>query len=85
MKKQLIYQLLTIAGTATAAFISLAISTKKKSLEADEKNDILLNKNTDTTQNNTKNNSYHGYVPWGCERCGGPYPLCRDGCSAFDD
>ena len=20
-----------------------------------------------------------------CEYCGGPYPLCKDGCSVFDD
>ncbi len=24
---------------------------------------------------------YHGYIPQGCEACGGPYPLSRDGCS----
>ena len=28
---------------------------------------------------------YRGYVPVGCRGCGGPYPLCRDGCDAFDD
>lgn len=29
--------------------------------------------------------AYSGYVPVGCRGCGGPYPLCRDGCDAFDD
>lgn len=29
--------------------------------------------------------AYSGYVPVGCRECGGPYPLCRDGCDAFDD
>ena len=29
--------------------------------------------------------AYNGYVPVGCRGCGGPYPLCRDGCDAFDD
>jgi hypothetical protein len=23
--------------------------------------------------------------PTGCESCGGPYPLCKDGCAAFDN
>ena len=24
-------------------------------------------------------------VPKGCAACGGPYPLCKDGCPIFDD
>ncbi|MDE6019787.1 MAG: hypothetical protein K2H01_02140 [Ruminococcus sp.] len=28
---------------------------------------------------------YKGYVPIGCSACGGPYPMCRDGCPIFDD
>jgi len=24
-------------------------------------------------------------VPEGCVACGGPYPLCKDGCPLFDD
>ncbi len=24
-------------------------------------------------------------IPVGCEACGGPYPLCCDGCPLFDD
>lgn len=24
-------------------------------------------------------------VPTVCEDCGGPYPLCKDGCAIFDD
>lgn len=28
---------------------------------------------------------YRGYVPICCRACGGPYPLCRDGCPIFDD
>lgn len=26
-----------------------------------------------------------GDVPLACEACGGPYPLCADGCNLFDD
>lgn len=28
---------------------------------------------------------YKGFIPSGCDACGGPYPLCKMGCSAFDD
>ena len=28
---------------------------------------------------------YRGYVPVGCSACGGPSPMCRDACPAFDD
>jgi hypothetical protein len=24
-------------------------------------------------------------IPEGCSACGGPYPLCKDGCNIFDD
>lgn len=24
-------------------------------------------------------------IPEGCAACGGPYPLCKDGCPIFDD
>lgn len=24
-------------------------------------------------------------IPRGCAACGGPYPLCKDGCPVFDD
>lgn len=23
--------------------------------------------------------------PFGCSACGGPYPLCKEGCNMFDD
>lgn len=26
-----------------------------------------------------------GRIPVGCQACGGPYPLCKDGCPLFDD
>lgn len=25
------------------------------------------------------------YIPEGCRACGGPYPLCKQGCALFDD
>ena len=28
---------------------------------------------------------YRGYIPSGCNACGGPYPLCKMGCSLYDD
>ncbi len=24
-------------------------------------------------------------IPSGCRACGGPFPLCKDGCALFDD
>lgn len=30
-------------------------------------------------------NSSGGKTPKACEACGGPYPLCKDGCAIFDD
>lgn len=28
---------------------------------------------------------YRGYIPSGCNACGGPYPLCKMGCSLYDE
>ncbi len=25
------------------------------------------------------------YIPEGCRACGGPYPMCKQGCALFDD
>lgn len=82
MKKKNIKQVLAIAGTAAASIIAGVILSKLKSEDINsEDNDIDEYINND--EHPTK--SYNGYTPWGCQCCGGPYPLCRDGCSAFDD
>lgn len=39
----------------------------------------------DLIYSSTKPKEYRGYVPSGCRACGGPYPMCRDGCNMFDD
>lgn len=38
---------------------------------------------------NSSNNPFLGFpkraIPKVCQTCGGPYPMCEDGCAMFDD
>lgn len=75
MKKKTI-KVLTIAGTTVASIIAgVVLST----LKSDNNDEEYIN------YDKPLGKSYKGYTPWGCQCCGGPYPICRDGCSAFDD
>lgn len=64
-------------GTVVAA-LAVASSTE-------EPNDTETDEIPDEATKMPPKKSYQGYVPSGCRACGGPYPLCRDGCPAFDD
>lgn len=85
MKKKNFKQVLAIAGTTAASIIFSIIVSKMKSndTEVDEyiNDDSADNEYTDDDKPQKK--PYKGYIPWGCAHCGGPYPLCWDGC--FDD
>lgn len=86
MTNKQIRQLLTFASAATVLFIGGIVSTIKRRSDSEENVSEEISEDTiDYTPNPPRKKSYHGYVPKGCEACGGPYPLCRDGCSAFDD
>lgn len=71
-----------IAKTSLA-IVSFVIGTVSllsnfKSAKEEEEDDVSVYKPT-------KPKEHRGYVPVGCRACGGPYPLCSDGCPIFDD
>ena len=43
----------------------------------------ILDRNREKRLSNRR--SRKGFIPAGCTACGGPYPLCKDGCPIFDD
>ncbi len=71
-------KILTTVGVIAAAVTGVIMIWKPNN--SDENDD--LDDAIDETYSPEKK-SYNGYVPKGCDACGGPYPLCRDGC--FDD
>ena len=80
MKKEYIESIILLTGTAIETIAGFLLFKDNNTSEK-ELNESINQKVP--SANTTPKKSYHGYVPKGCESCGGPYPICRDGC--FDD
>lgn len=77
-----------ILGSA-ALFAAKVISSGRNTEIAEyEPDDEDYNEDDDCTYeyiSPIRKKEYNGRVPSGCAACGGPYPMCTDGCPLFDD
>lgn len=71
-------RLLAVGGAVLSAVLAVAALLRNTPDEDDEAQE-------EYTAPAAGHRGYSGYVPTGCRACGGPYPLCRMGCAAFDD
>lgn len=77
-----------LAAVLGLAAVAVAFALPKGSEEEEEDEDMAPEEEEEedaAPMGSGQGGEYRGYVPEGCQACGGPYPLCRDGCNAFDD